>query len=96
MFVSKAAPRLLRRTAAPAASYGATRNLNVHEYISMEIMKSHGIATPECYVANNPDEVDHLFATSFNKRAYTANTFTCVVPSVASRSELFPPDVLLQ
>ena len=72
MFVSRAAPRLLRTAhAAQAAPLGgAIRHLNVHEYISMEIMKSHGIATPECYVADTADEAEHLFANSFSKRAY--------------------------
>jgi len=60
---------LFRRTAAPAAaSVGAVRNLNVHEYISMEIMQSHGIKTPECFVANNPEEAEHIFLNSLNKR----------------------------
>ena len=47
-----------RRTAGPAV--GAVRNLNVHEYISMEIMNSHHIATPECYVASTPDEAENI------------------------------------
>lgn len=68
MLVSKASPRWLRRRTA-LAPLGAIRNLNVHEYISMDIMKSHGIATPECYVANTPEEAEHLFDTYFNKCA---------------------------
>lgn len=62
-------PRFLlaRRTATPAA-VGAVRNLNVHEYASMEIMKTHGIKTPECHVADSPDEAEHLFTNSLNKR----------------------------
>ena len=73
MFVSKAAaPQWLRRAAAAVApsSIGAVRNLNLHEYMSMEIMQHHGITTPECYVANTPDEAQHLFETSFIKREY--------------------------
>lgn len=56
----------VRKTAAP--SIGAVRNLNVHEYISMELMKSHGIKTPECYVAETPEEAEHVFTSSLNKR----------------------------
>lgn len=58
--------RVARRTAAPAV--GAVRYLNVHEYISMEIMKTHGIKTPESYVASTPEEAEHLYKNSLNKR----------------------------
>lgn len=57
-----------RRTAAPAV--GAVRNLNVHEYISMEIMKNHGIKTPDCYVASTPEEAEHIYNNSLNRRKY--------------------------
>ncbi|KAL7541649.1 hypothetical protein ACHAXR_011096 [Thalassiosira sp. AJA248-18] len=53
------------RVAAPAM--GKIRHLNVHEYISMEIMNQHGIATPRCFVANTPEEADHIFSTMMNK-----------------------------
>ncbi|KAL3762951.1 hypothetical protein ACHAWU_001098 [Discostella pseudostelligera] len=53
------------RVAAPAM--GAVRNLNVHEYISMEIMNQHGISTPKCFVASTPEEADHIFSTMMNK-----------------------------
>jgi hypothetical protein len=49
------------------AAVGAVRCLNVHEYISMEIMSSHGIKTPECHVASNAEEAENLFLHSFNK-----------------------------
>ena len=64
--VKTTASTLWRRTAAPAV--GAVRNLNVHEYISMEIMKTHGIQTPECHVASTAEEAAHLFTNSLNKR----------------------------
>lgn len=53
------------RVATPAM--GAVRNLNVHEYISMEIMNQHGIATPKGFVANSPAEAEHIFNTMMNK-----------------------------
>jgi len=56
----------LQRTA--AHSIGGVRYLNLHEHISMEIMKTYGIQTPECYVASTPDEAQHLFSNSLNKR----------------------------
>jgi len=34
----------------------------------MEIMQTHGIKTPECYVATNPEEAEHIFTNSLNKR----------------------------
>ena len=50
------------------SAMGTVRNLNVHEYISMEIMNQHGIATPKGFVANTPEEAEHIFTTMMNKR----------------------------
>jgi hypothetical protein len=48
------------------------RFLNVHEYISMELMASHGIQVPECHVAESTQEVEHIFNTSFqHKRTFS-------------------------
>jgi hypothetical protein len=44
------------------------RFLNVHEYISMELMASHGIQVPECHVAETAQEVEHIFNTSFHHK----------------------------
>lgn len=44
------------------------RFLNVHEYISMELMASHGIQVPECHVAESTQEVEHIFNTSFHHK----------------------------
>jgi succinyl-CoA synthetase beta subunit len=55
----------LRRTAAPAV--GAVRNLNLHEYNSMELMKSHGIGIPAGYVASSPEEAENIFLNKLNK-----------------------------
>jgi hypothetical protein len=79
MFVAKSAAPLSRVSSSllllqqhgRSSAVGAIRHLNVHEYISMEIMKTHGIATPECHVASTADEVEHIFSNSFSKRAYT-------------------------
>ena len=51
---------------------GPVRFLNVHEYISMELFKTHGIATPECYVADTPEEAEHIATTALNRRTCTA------------------------
>jgi len=56
----------LQRTA--AQTIGGVRYLNVHEYVTYGIMKTYGIQTPECYVASTPDEAQHLFSNSLNKR----------------------------
>mmetsp|Transcript_31342 Transcript_31342/g.58112 ORF Transcript_31342/g.58112 Transcript_31342/m.58112 type:complete len:453 (-) Transcript_31342:140-1498(-) len=53
------------RIAAPAI--GAVRDLNVHEYISMEIMNQHGIATPKGFVAKTPEEAEHVFNFQTNR-----------------------------
>jgi len=57
--LGRMAMQSVRRTAGPAL--GAVRNLNVHEYISMELMQSHGITTPMCKVATSPEEAETLF-----------------------------------
>eukprot|EP00540_Astrosyne_radiata_P010322 CAMPEP_0116836236 /NCGR_PEP_ID=MMETSP0418-20121206/7984_1 /TAXON_ID=1158023 /ORGANISM="Astrosyne radiata, Strain 13vi08-1A" /LENGTH=439 /DNA_ID=CAMNT_0004465983 /DNA_START=61 /DNA_END=1380 /DNA_ORIENTATION=+ len=46
---------------------GAVRNLNVHEYISMELMNAHGIATPSGYVASTPEEAENIYMQKFQK-----------------------------
>jgi hypothetical protein len=61
---SHASPRLA------ASACGAVRYLYVHEYISMEIMNQHGIATPRGFVAKTPEEAEHIFTTMMNKRRY--------------------------
>ena len=59
---------LTRRTATPTV--GAVRNLNVHEYISMELMNTHGIATPRGYVASTPEEAENIYMKEFAKREF--------------------------
>jgi succinyl-CoA synthetase beta subunit len=46
----------------------AVRFLNVHEYISMEIMQSHGIRTPKYQVASTPQEAEDIFSNVLNQR----------------------------
>jgi succinyl-CoA synthetase beta subunit len=55
---------LVNRTATP--SVGAIRNLNLHEYLSMDLMKQHGIATPAGYVASTPEEAENDFINKLN------------------------------
>jgi len=55
----------LRRTASRAV--GAVRNLNVHEYQSMELLEHHGVTVPKAYVANTPDEAENIFMHSLNR-----------------------------
>jgi len=52
------------RMALPAV--GAVRNLNVHEYISMEIMNDYKIATPAGYVAETPEDAENIFTEKLN------------------------------
>jgi len=80
MFLSKAASSLLQRhltrsvkaTATP--SLGAVRNLNVHEYISMELMNKHGIATPKGFVASTAEEAEDIFANKMNEPGQPTET----------------------
>jgi succinyl-CoA synthetase beta subunit len=60
-------------TSSTARSGGAVRFLNVHEYVSMDIMKSHGVKVPECFVATTPEEAKNIFQNKINKRTYILN-----------------------
>lgn len=62
--------RATRRAALPTV--GAVRQLNVHEYISMEIMNDHKIATPEGYVATTPEEAENQYMRGLQHSAYLA------------------------
>ncbi|GAX10691.1 succinyl-CoA synthetase beta subunit [Fistulifera solaris] len=53
--------------ARPRLTAGAVRHLNVHEYVSMEIMQAHGIKTPNCSVASTPEEAEQIFLHKLNK-----------------------------
>ena len=57
------------RTAVPAV--GAVRHLNVHEYISMDLMRSHQIGTPAGYVASTPEEAENIYLNKLNKREFS-------------------------
>jgi acyl-CoA synthetase (NDP forming) len=64
---------------------GHVRFLNVHEYISMELFKTHGIATPECYVADTAEEAEHIATTALNRRTYRTKS-----PLRCSLAPFFP------
>ena len=64
----------------PSSSIGAVRYLNVHEYISMELMQSHGIATPISHVAETPEEAENIFRNIMNKRKYCLMLFVASFP----------------
>ena len=49
---------------------GAIRNLNLHEFPSMELMKEHGIRTPRAFLASDPEEARDLFRRNFTKGMY--------------------------
>jgi hypothetical protein len=55
---------LLPRTTPNAV--GAVRNLNLHEYLSMDLMKQHGISTPAGFVASSPEEAENIFLHKIN------------------------------
>jgi succinyl-CoA synthetase beta subunit len=55
-----------RRAAVPAV--GAVRNINIHEYQSMELMKSFDIGIPGGHVASTPEEAENIYLNILNKR----------------------------
>eukprot|EP00981_Chlorochromonas_danica_P007161 scaffold1593_cov170-Ochromonas_danica.AAC.6 len=54
--------RSVSRTTKKQVILGGVRNLNVHEYISMDIMRSFGITVPRGGVAHNLDEVQDVYS----------------------------------
>lgn len=51
-----------------SAAVGAVRNLNLHEFSSMELLRKHGIRTPRGYLASNTEEAEELFRRHFQKK----------------------------
>lgn len=47
------------------------RNLNVHEYISMGLLKEYGVPVPKYHVANSADEASDIFENFLNQRELT-------------------------
>ena len=44
------------------------RYLNVHEYLSMSLMKENGINVPNGYVASTPEEAEDIFLNKLPKK----------------------------
>ena len=61
---TSASAALLPRT--QPGTVGAVRNLNLHEYLSMDLMKQHGISTPAGYVASSAEEAENIFLHKLN------------------------------
>ena len=61
--LSSLASHVSRLTALPVIV--GVRSLHVHEYLSMELMREHGIHTPEGYVASTPDEAENIYTDKF-------------------------------
>jgi hypothetical protein len=57
-----------------AGAVGAVRNLNVHEYVSMEIMNAHHIPTPRSYVARTPEEAESIYTHKLAHRKSISGT----------------------
>lgn len=58
--------KLLRTALTSTTRATQVRQLNVHEYISMELMNQHQIPTPVGAVATTPEEAEHAYATKFS------------------------------
>jgi succinyl-CoA synthetase beta subunit len=50
-----------------ASLKGQRRFLNVHEYISMDLMKEYGVPVPKGAVASTPAEAESIAATMLGK-----------------------------
>ena len=50
-----------------ATNGGSVRNLNLHEYPSMQVIQEHGIRTPRAFLASDPEEVREIFSRNFSK-----------------------------
>jgi hypothetical protein len=48
-----------RAVAAPLL--GAVRNLNVHEYISMEMLHNNNIPAPKAYAVTTPEQAETIY-----------------------------------
>ena len=59
--------RSVRRAAGgpPSSAGGAIRNLNLHEFPSMELVRDHGIRTPMAFLASDPEEAREIFRRNF-------------------------------
>jgi len=53
--------KLLPKHVLPATTTQTVRYLNLHEYISMEIMNQYNISTPKSYAATSADEAEHIY-----------------------------------
>lgn len=61
----KSLARQISRAFAPTAtvaSGGRVRNLNVQEYVSMELMRQYELPTPVCYTATTPAQAEQIYA----------------------------------
>jgi len=58
---SKVLPRINNNAIHPTTTQ-TVRYLNLHEYISMEVMNQHKIATPKSYAATTADEAEHIYS----------------------------------
>ena len=51
-----------RRVAVIASpTLGGIRNLNVHEYISMELLHKNKIPTPKAYAVTTPEQAESIY-----------------------------------
>ena len=64
------------------------RYLNVHEYLSMSLLKENGINVPNGYIASTPEEAEDIFLNKLNKKGmllFVLRYFLCTGRCVALR-----------
>ena len=72
--------RLRGPSATAAASLGAVRYLNVHEYVAMELFEKYDIPVPRNKVATSPEEAETAFLQHINTRKfYVYSSSLCAV-----------------
>ncbi len=71
MYISACTHLLLSRHPTTHPRTNAYTLRSKTEYISMEIMNEHGIATPMNFVANTPEEAEEIYTTKMNTREFS-------------------------
>ena len=78
------------------------RYLNVHEYLSMSLLKENGINVPNGYIASTPEEAEDIFLNKLNQKGMVPSTFVlrcfsaCVqgVAMTRGRDGVYKPKVV--
>ena len=59
------------------------RYLNVHEYLSMSLLKENGINVPNGYIASTPEEAEDIFLNKLNNKGMYRTFVLCCFSACA-------------